>query len=341
VADDSDIVEFTPTSLGDTSAGSFSLYFDGSDVGLSSNSEEIDAIAMSPDGLLILSTSGNHSIPGVNGSDEDLIVFNSLSLGANTAGTFETYFDGSDVGLTASTEDVWGTWVDDRTGDVYLTTKDEFAVAGLSGDQEDIFVFTPTSLGASTSGTFADFWDGDTHRFAGERIDGFAIEFLNAPPVAQDDGFTMLEDGVLNGNVLADNGSGVDSDPDGDPLTVNSTPVSGPSGTLTLLANGDFTYMPSADFFGTDTFEYEIDDGNFETDVGLVTITVTAVNDEPSFVAGADEVVLEDAGAQSVAGWATAISAGPADEAGQALTFNVSNDNNGHGNVRLPCVANG
>ena len=43
-------------------------------------------------------------------------------------------------------------------------------------------------------------------------------------------------------------------------------------------------------------------------------INVTAVNDAPSFIKGADQTVLEDAGAQTVAGWATAISAGPADE---------------------------
>ena len=58
------------------------------------------------------------------------------------------------------------------------------------------------------------------------------------------------------------------------------------------------------------------------------TITVNLVNDEPSFVAGPDQSLLEDAGAQSVAGWATAISAGPADEAGQVLTFNLTGNTN-------------
>ena len=38
--------------------------------------------------------------------------------------------------------------------------------------------------------------------------------------------------------------------------------------------------------------------------------------------------MLEDAGAQSVNGWATAISAGPANESAQVLDFIVSNDNN-------------
>ena len=58
------------------------------------------------------------------------------------------------------------------------------------------------------------------------------------------------------------------------------------------------------------------------------TIAVTAVNDAPSFTKGADQTVLEDAAAQTVAGWATALSPGPANEAGQTLNFIVSNNNN-------------
>ena len=55
---------------------------------------------------------------------------------------------------------------------------------------------------------------------------------------------------------------------------------------------------------------------------------MTPVNDAPSFTKGANQTALEDAGAQTVAGWATAISAGPPDEAGQTLNFIVTNDNN-------------
>src|SRR2546422_2299036 len=42
---------------------------------------------------------------------------------------------------------------------------------------------------------------------------------------------------------------------------------------------------------------------------------------------GADQTVLEDAGPQTVSGWATAISAGPADESGQTLNFIVTTTN--------------
>ena len=55
---------------------------------------------------------------------------------------------------------------------------------------------------------------------------------------------------------------------------------------------------------------------------------MTAVNDAPSFSSGADETVLEDAGAQVVVAWATSISAGPADESGQTVSFNITNNTN-------------
>lgn len=54
---------------------------------------------------------------------------------------------------------------------------------------------------------------------------------------------------------------------------------------------------------------------------------LTDVNDAPSFVRGPSQLVGEDAGPQTVSGWATEISAGPPDEAGQTLTFVLSTDN--------------
>src|SRR5207245_1965008 len=57
------------------------------------------------------------------------------------------------------------------------------------------------------------------------------------------------------------------------------------------------------------------------------TITVTPVNDAPSFTKGANQTVNEDAGLQTVTGWATGINDGDP-EVAQTLTFNVSNNNN-------------
>lgn len=152
--DDSDIVRFVPTSLGANTAGSFSLYFDGSDVGLSTNNEDIDAIGILPDGRLLISMLGSFSINGASGSGEDLVVFNATSLGANTSGSFALYFDGSDVGVSGSSENVDGVCAL-SDGSLLLTTSGAFSVTGASGQDEDIFRFVPTSLGSTTAGTFS------------------------------------------------------------------------------------------------------------------------------------------------------------------------------------------
>ena len=110
-----DIARFVPTSMGTTTAGSFALYFDGSDVLLSTAAERIDALARKPDGTLLISTSGKASVKNgaatVAGEDEDLLAFQPSSLGNNTAGTWSLSngFDGSLVtGMTA--ENVNGAW---------------------------------------------------------------------------------------------------------------------------------------------------------------------------------------------------------------------------------------
>ena len=174
--DDSDIVRFTPTSTGTTTAGTFSWYFDGSDVGLTSNGEDVDAIGFAPDGRLLISTSGSPSVSGVSGdSDEDLLAFDATSLGSTTSGSWSMYFDGSDVGLgSSSSEDTSGTWLD-ANGDIYLTTRGSFSVTGASGTSTDIFTCVPSSLGTSTSCTFSLFWDGSANGYGSENTDGIHI----------------------------------------------------------------------------------------------------------------------------------------------------------------------
>ena len=111
------------------------------------------------------------------------------------------------------------------------------------------------------------------------------VNSVNDLPVALDDSFVTDEDVPLSGDVLADNGSGPDSDVDGDTLTVSTTPVAGPSdGALTLNANGTFTYTPDLNFNGVDSFQYQVGDGNGGFDNGDVGITITSVDDPPQAV---------------------------------------------------------
>jgi serine protease AprX len=176
VVDDSDILRFTPTSTGATTAGTWSWYFDGSDVGLTTTGEDVDAFDLLPDGRLLISTLDNVSVTGASGADEDLLAFTPTALGATTSGVWALYFDGSDVGLsTTANEDVNGVWID-ATGKIYLTTLGSFSVTGVSGDGSDIFVCTPGSLGNTTACTaWAMYWDGSVNGFSGEDTDSLSI----------------------------------------------------------------------------------------------------------------------------------------------------------------------
>ncbi len=105
------------------------------------------------------------------------------------------------------------------------------------------------------------------------------IAAANNPPVAVDDpGYAMFEDATLN--IAAPGVLGNDTDVEGDPLTavLDTNPA---NGTLTLNADGSFTYTPNADFNGADSFTYRANDGLADSNVATVTITVNAVNDAP------------------------------------------------------------
>ncbi len=90
--------------------------------------------------------------------DSDINRFVPTSLGENTVGRFEWYFDGSDVGLTRSGEDI-DTLSVSYDGKLLVSTVGSFRVPGISGRDEDLIFFTPTSLGRKTSGTWARYFD--------------------------------------------------------------------------------------------------------------------------------------------------------------------------------------
>ena len=143
-----DIVEFTPTSIGATTSGTFSLFFDGSDVGFSLKKSNVDAISFTPDGRLVISLDSNFelNVSGggtLAGMDEDLIVFNATSLGSSTAGDFELYFDGSETGFTNPNEDINGASIDPVSEEIYVTVARKFNVDGIKGDGLDILICEP------------------------------------------------------------------------------------------------------------------------------------------------------------------------------------------------------
>ena len=114
----------------------------------------------------------------------------------------------------------------------------------------------------------------------GSNSDTFTINYTppNQAPVAVDDEVTTSEDTPVTFNVLTN-----DSDADGDSLMMSQVDLASAHGSVPLesvFATGDVTWVPDADFSGTDSFSYNVWDGQ-DFDTGTVNITVTPVNDPP------------------------------------------------------------
>ncbi len=161
------------------------------------------------------------------------------------------------------------------------------------------------------------------------------LTLANVAPIATDDTSTVDEDsGTTNLDVLVN-----DTDADLDTTSVSITVAAG-AGTATALGDGTIDYTPDPDANGADSFTYEVCDLGGLCDTATVNVTVTPVNDQPSFTVTIGSVA-GGIGPNSVPAWASAISAGPADESGQNLTFVVSaNDNPGMFSVAPAVDAN-
>ena len=105
------------------------------------------------------------------------------------------------------------------------------------------------------------------------------VDPLDYAPIANDDFAETDEEIAVSGNLFTN-----DEDFINPPVLVisNTDPA---NGTVVVNVDGTFTYTPNADFYGTDTFEYTIEDVDGDQDTGIVTITVNPVNDTPIAVA--------------------------------------------------------
>ncbi|WP_372802672.1 Ig-like domain-containing protein [Paracoccus seriniphilus] len=97
----------------------------------------------------------------------------------------------------------------------------------------------------------------------------------NTAPVARPNARGVWEDGSVTLDPLNN-----DTDADGDEVRVTSV-GNGSHGTTTLNADGTITYVPEADYHGSDVFEYEVGDGRGGFSTSRVNMTVRPVNDAP------------------------------------------------------------
>jgi VCBS repeat-containing protein len=153
----------------------------------------------------------------------------------------------------------------------------------------------------------------------------------NDPPVAVGEAYSVTSGTVLN--VSAPGVLGNDSDVDSASLQAQNATAPA-HGTLTLNANGSFSYTPAAGYSGPDSFAYVATDGTAMSGQALVSITVNPAGPPPpppglvaaySFNEGSgtaliDRTGLGRTGTVSGATWSTA------GRNGGALSFDGVND---------------
>ena len=130
-------------------------------------------------------------------------------------------------------------------------------------------------------------------------------------------GYVVSEEGTLNVSAV----NGVlpnDYDIDGDTLT--AVLVSGPANAAAFSLNpdGSFTYTPTANFNGIDSFTYSANDGSVDSNIATVTIRVDAVNDAPTTTPVTLAAIAEDSGVRVITQAELLANAGDVD--GDALT---------------------
>jgi len=168
----------------------------------------------------------------------------------------------------------------DDNGDALTAVKDDDPVNGILDFSSDgAFVYTP-ALNYNGVVTFT-YHANDTISDSNTALVTITVTAQQDPPVATDNAYTTPEDTPFSGNVLTDDtGAGIDSDADGDTLTAvkDSDPD---HGTLDFGSDGSFVYTPTLNYNGVVTFTYHANDIISDSNIALVTITVTAQNDPP------------------------------------------------------------
>jgi len=166
--DKADIMEYTPAT------GGWLPVLDGSSFGLDANTN-ISSVATLSDSSMLFTFIDRTSVPGVGKVEPiDIVQFIPSSLGANTVGTFDLYFDGSDVDLNEGFEDITALSVQ-SDGSIVITVRDDFNAGGVTGGNNNLYQFIPTQLGEDTQGSWSVYLDALT---AGVPAAPNAIEIL-------------------------------------------------------------------------------------------------------------------------------------------------------------------
>ena len=156
----------------------------------------------------------------------------------------------------------------------------------LNPDQTVTYTPNPGFTGSDSFTYTAD----DGHGGFDLAIVSVAVTRVNQPPVADEQDVVSDEDTPVAITLTA-------TDPDGDPLTYSV--VTGPSHGSLSGTLPDLTYTPDPDYNGPDNFTFKANDGQADSNVATVSITVNPVNDAP--VAANDAYDVDQDGILNVA----------------------------------------
>lgn len=260
----------TTTSGGDIEFSSDGHYvytpptnFSGTDtVGFTITDVQVPSVPLAVTGTLFLIVSAVNDAPvGVNDTasiNQDTQLISAVSLVANDT-------DVDSVGLTAVVE----------------TNKTTSQGGQIDIRSDGTFTYDPPASFTGTDTASYTVQDADAASSSALlTIQVLAVTSGNNAPVAVADTLTLAEDMVITPSSTSLLANDADADGDGLAALAESEKATSQGGLINIAADGDFTYEPPTNFFGTDTVTYTVTDG-VDSAVGVLTITVTAVNDPP------------------------------------------------------------
>ncbi|MGI9596777.1 MAG: hypothetical protein ACR2QK_11490, partial [Acidimicrobiales bacterium] len=145
----------------DRSTGQWSLFFDGSDVGLI-NLDAFNIVDFTPGATVIeLSMLTSRAVGSLGTVDDADVIRFTGTTGAATSGTWEWVIDGSDLGIAASAENI-DAIASSGVDDFALSSTGNFSAGGVTAKEQDVVLFDPTATGQTTSGSLSLLFDGST-----------------------------------------------------------------------------------------------------------------------------------------------------------------------------------